>query len=272
MKNRQVFIISDSTGITAENLGHSLLAQFPDVPFDVHTLPYIDTEARAAEALDTINQTASDGEPPLVLSTIVNPEIRALLASADAFNLDLFEAFLPRLSQWLKTSASQIVGVSHSISGDPGYSDRIEAVNFALDNDDGSRLTEYENADIILVGVSRCGKTPTCLYLALHYGVRAANYPITEEDIDQGGLPRALLPHRDKLFGLTIDPDRLASIRHQRRANSHYASFEQCSFEVRYAENLFNRHGISYLHSTELSIEEISAKILKETRIERSMR
>ena len=149
------------------------------------------------------------------------------------------------------------------------YMERIEAVNFALENDDGARTTHYAQADLILVGVSRCGKTPTCLYMALQYGIRAANYPLTEEDMERLQLPASLKTYKDKLFGLTIDAERLAAIRHERRPNSRYASFAQCEFELREVESLFRRENISFINTTHFSVEEISAKILVEKGVER---
>lgn len=261
---RLAFFISDGTGITAETLGHSLLSQFPSIAFKQITLPYIDTEEKARETVEEINlASVKSDNAPLIISSIVNPDIRAILATAEAESLDLFERLLPSLEDTLQCKPNQLVGKSHAIDNDPSYTDRIEAVHYALENDDGARLKDYDNADLILVGVSRCGKTPTCLYLALQFGISAANYPITEEDMESNTLPKALQAHRHKLFGLTIDSERLASIRHGRRANSTYASFEQCDYEVRFVESMLKRNRIPMLNTTHHSIEEISAKILK---------
>ena len=163
--------------------------------------------------------------------------------------IDIFSSFLAPLEHELMSRSSYSVGKSHSISHNTNYMERIEAVNFALDNDDGAR-TRYDKADLILVGVSRCGKTPTCLYMAMQYGIRAANYPLTEDDMERLQLPSALKEYKDKLFGLTIDPDRLAAIRNERKPNSRYASFAQCEFEVREVENLFRRENINFINST----------------------
>jgi regulator of PEP synthase PpsR (kinase-PPPase family) len=263
---RLVYFISDGTGITAETLGHSLLSQYTDVTFKLRTLPYVDTLEKAQEAADEINQRGAESNGlPIVFSSIVNPVIRSHLATANAQTLDLFECFLPTLTSTLEQQPKQLVGQSHSIDNNPSYTQRIEAVHYALDSDDGQQLKDYENADLILVGVSRCGKTPTCLYLALHFGIRAANYPITEEDMHKSTLPPALQAHRHKLFGLTIDSERLASIRHERLPNSNYAAFEQCDYEIRFVESIFKKSRIPMLNSTHLSIEEISARILKDT-------
>lgn len=267
---RTAFFISDGTGITAETLGQSLLAQFENITFTKLTRPYIDTAEKARAMVQQINNAAEkDGGRPIIFDTLVNQEIRDILAESNGFMIDIFSSFLAPLEHELMSRSSYSVGKSHSISHNTNYMERIEAVNFALDNDDGARTRYYDKADLILVGVSRCGKTPTCLYMAMQYGIRAANYPLTEDDMERLQLPSALKEYKDKLFGLTIDPDRLAAIRNERKPNSRYASFAQCEFEVREVENLFRRENINFINSTHFSVEEISAKILVEKGVER---
>ncbi|AKX46770.1 pyruvate, water dikinase regulatory protein [Thiopseudomonas alkaliphila] len=267
---RTAFFISDGTGITAETLGQSLLAQFGNIEFRRLTRPYIDSVEKAQAMVQQINAVAeAENMRPIVFDTIVNNEIRDILAGANAFKVDIFSSFLSPLEAELNASSSYSVGKSHAITHTNNYMERIEAVNFALDNDDGARTRHYNSADIILLGVSRCGKTPTCLYMAMQYGIRAANYPFTEEDMERLVLSPALRDNKDKLFGLTIDPDRLAAIRHERKPNSRYASYAQCEFEVREVEKLFQREGINFINTTQFSVEEISAKILVEKGIER---
>lgn len=267
---RSAFFISDGTGITAETLGQSLLAQFENIPFNKFTRPYIDSVEKARVMVQQINAAAErDGVRPIIFDTIVNQDIREILATSNGFMIDIFSTFLAPLEQELTAHSSYSVGKSHSIGGNSNYMERIEAVNFALDNDDGARTHYYDKADLILVGVSRCGKTPTCLYMAMQFGIRAANYPLTEDDMERLQLPAALKNHQHKLFGLTIDPDRLTAIRHERKPNSRYASFAQCEFEVREVENLFRRENIPNINSTHFSVEEISAKILVEKGVER---
>ena len=267
---RSAFFISDGTGITAETLGQSLLAQFENVTFAKFTRPYIDSVEKARAMVQQINLAAEkDGFRPIIFDTIVNQDIREILATSNGFMIDIFSTFLAPLEQELSEHSSYSVGKSHSIGHNSNYMERIEAVNFALDNDDGARTHYYDKADLILVGVSRCGKTPTCLYMALQYGIRAANYPLTEEDMERLQLPNALKQYKHKLFGLTIDPDRLTAIRNERKPNSRYASFAQCEFEVREVESLFRRENIAYINSTHFSVEEISAKILVEKGVER---
>lgn len=270
---RTAFFISDGTGITVEGLGHSLLAQFETIEFEHVTLPYIDTMPKALEAVARINQAyRDDGVRPIVFDTIVNKEIRDVIAGSDGFNVDIFGTFLSPLEQELGHKSSYTVGKTHSITQNGTYSRRIEAVNYALDNDDGARTQRYDEADIILVGVSRSGKTPSCIYLALQYGIKAANYPITEEDIADQKLPDVLRPFRNKLFGLTIDPERLALIRNERRPNSRYSSLKQCELEVREVELIYQRERIPFLNSTECSVEEIATRIMMQAGLKRRIR
>lgn len=268
---RTAFFISDGTGLTAEALGHSLLAQFEKIDFERITVPYIDNAEKAQALVKHINQAAeTDGDKPLIFDTIVNSDIREIIGTADGFMVDIFGTFLHPLEQELRSSSSYTVGKSHSISNEGSYERRINAVNFALDNDDGARTRYYDEADLILVGASRSGKTPTCLYLALQYGVKAANYPITEEDLQDQQMPEVLRPHKEKLFGLTIDPERLATIRNERRPNSRYSSTKQCMFEVEEIELMYRRERIPYLNTTAYSVEEISTRIMVTTGLRRN--
>jgi len=267
---RSAFFISDSTGITAEMLGNSLLAQFDGITFDVHTVPYIDSIAHAEATVDRINRAArADEAPPIVFDTIVDPAIRDVIATSEGVVLDVFGIFLEPLTKALHSQPTTNVGKSHGLTSRSAYQHRIEAIHYALESDDGAIRTDYEKADLILLGVSRSGKTPTCLYLALQYGINAANYPLTEEDLDNIQLPRAVRPFRKKLFGLTIDPPRLSAIRKIRKANSDYASIRRCEDEVRMAQALFKRYRVPMLNTTSYSIEEISTRILLQMGIER---
>lgn len=270
---RTAFFISDGTGITAEALGQSLLAQFEKIEFERITLPYIDSIEKAHSAVIRIDRAAeTDGERPIIFDTIVNSEIRAVVARSCGYMIDIFGTFLEPLEQELGSKSTYTVGKSHSIASQASYERRIDAMNFALDNDDGARTRYYNEADIILVGVSRSGKTPTCIYLALQYGVKAANFPITEDEIQDQRLPEALRVHRQKVFGLTIDPHRLALIRNERKPNSRYSSLKQCQFEVEEVELMYKRERIPFLNSTDYSVEEISTRILMMTGIERRIR
>ncbi|OTG66046.1 posphoenolpyruvate synthetase regulatory kinase/phosphorylase PpsR [Acinetobacter silvestris] len=267
---RSVFFISDGTAITAETLGHSLLAQFPHVKFDIHIIPYITSEEAAMNVVEEINQRAEkDGQPPLVFDTLVDPYARDIINTANAINLDVFEGLISKLSDVLGTAPTTLVGQTHAVTDSESYKARIDAVHFALDNDDGARTRHYDKADLILIGVSRSGKTPTSIYLSLQFGIRVANYPLTEEDLDDNRLPKVLKEHKSKLFGLMIDAERLVAIRTERKANSRYASFSQCQMELRAVEGIYISEGIKYLNVSEMSIEEISTRVLQMTGLKR---
>jgi regulator of PEP synthase PpsR (kinase-PPPase family) len=273
MDRRTVFFVSDQTGVTAETMGHSLLTQFDGQVFRQVTLPFISTVDKAEEAVRKINATAeAEGVRPVIFSTLLQEDLREIIRRANGLFLDFFDAFLGPLEQELKTKSSRQQGKAHGIADINTYTLRINATNFALANDDGQSIRDYDRADIILVGVSRSGKTPTCLYMALQYGIFAANYPFSEEELESGRLPQSLVPYKRKLYGLTISPERLQQIRNERRPNSRYASPAQCEFEVRNAEAILNRYSIPYIDTTECSIEEIASRILDMTGIERRLR
>ncbi len=273
MEERTVFFLSDQTGVTAETLGHSLLTQFSAKKFRQVTLPFIDTEDKARQAVRTINAVRKTGAPkPIVFSSLVQHEYREMLKEADGLYLDIFDVFLEPLSAELKEQPSFEPGRAHGMSDIEAYMKRIEATNYALANDDGGVSRNYDVADVILVGVSRSGKTPTCLYLALQYGVYAANYPLTDEEFESGKLPDFLVKQKHKLFGLSIDPERLQQIRKERRPIGKYSSIQQVRFELRESEKIFRRYGISHIDTTKFSIEEISSRILDSTGVERRVR
>jgi regulator of PEP synthase PpsR (kinase-PPPase family) len=270
---RTVFFVSDQTGITAETMGHSLMTQFDGIEFRQVTVPFISTVDKAIEAVRKIDLVAKqEGVRPIVFSTLVQEDVRNVVRASTGFFLDFFDPFLSPLENELKTQSHHLTSRSHRMADTHAYAMRIDATNFALANDDGSVIRDYERADVILVGVSRSGKTPTCLYLAMQYGIFAANYPLTEDDLESRKLPAALESHARKIFALTIKPDRLQQIRNERRPDSRYSSTSQVAFEVRAAESLFERTGIPVLDVTECSIEEISSRILDRTGIERRLR
>jgi len=273
MHQRTAFFISDQTGVTAETLGHSLLTQFDSQNFRQVTLPFIDSEDKARAAVARIDKIGDvDAHRPLIFSTLVQPELRDIVRQANGLHLDIFDVFLEPLEAELQQVPSHQSGRAHGMSDLNSYMRRIEATNFALANDDGGISRNYEMADVILVGVSRSGKTPTCLYLALQYGVFAANFPLTDEEFESGTLPPVLTKHKQKLFGLTITPDRLRQIRKERRPMGRYSSAQQVRFELREAEKLFKKYGIPFVDTTEFSIEEISSRILDSTGVERRVR
>lgn len=262
MKKRHVFCLSDGTGITANILSHSLLSQFEQTQFIQKSIPYIDTVEKAKQAVEHIRAAeAIDHAPPIIFTTIVKPELAEVIARGPGLVLDFFQSFMGPLEKTLREQSSHTIGRSHGVVDYQTYKRRIDALNFSLNTDDGVGTNQYNEADIILLGVSRCGKTPTSLYLSLQFGLFVANYPITDEELDQITLPKSVLPYRDKLFGLTIDVDRLVTIRQERKPDSRYASREQCAFEIRAVENLLKREKIPYLDATHLSVEELATKI-----------
>ena len=270
-QTRSVFFVSDGTGITAETLGHSLLAQFPDTRFRHHRKPFIDSPDKARDCVQKIRDAAAEsGLRPIVFNTLVDPDAVAALREADALFLDLFEKFIEPLESELGQRSTHAAGRFHGIADSLDYKRRIEAINFTLAHDDGVSHADLKEADVILVGVSRSGKTPTSLYLAMQFGIKAANYPLIPEDFERNKLPPELVHHRGKLFGLTIGPDRLSQIRQERRPNSRYASMENCLHEIEAAQRMMKREGIKWLDSTAKSIEEISTIILQEVRLDPS--
>lgn len=268
-EKRTIFFVSDRTGITAETLGDSLLTQFA-LDYEPVTLPFVDNLDQARNAIKLIDQVMQRGGPrPIIFSTVVHDEVRELLKSANGAFFDFFDTFISPLETELGMKSLHAIGLSHGVGNRQRYDVRIDAMNYALNHDDGQTVRQYEQADIIIIGVSRTGKTPVSIYLALQYGIYAANYPLTEDDLMESRLPKVLAPYRGKLFGLSIQAERLQSIRQERRANSRYASLAQCQMEVIRAEALFRRERIPSVNSTTVSIEEIATTILHGTNLKR---
>ena len=271
-KLRTVFYLSDRTGITVETLGHSLLTQFDGMQWNKINIPFIDTPEKALHTVERINNAAAkEGCRPIVFSTLVNPVIRAYIESANGVFYDFFDKFIDSMEKELGQKSSHAVGRSHGLNNNASYTKRISAINFAQANDDGISAKNFAEADIILVGVSRSGKTPTCLYLAMQYGIYAANYPLTEEDMELSGLPTLLKPFRHKLFGLTITADQLHRIRQERKPNSRYSSMSQCQRELDWQENLYHRENIPFIETTAISIEEIASTKLNRSGLKRHL-
>lgn len=261
--SRAVFFVSDSTGITVETLGHSLLSQFNTIEFNSFSLRFIDTEEKAREAQRTINKVAEEtSHPPLIFCTLVKPELRQLLSDSKGLFFDVLSTFLKPIEDEVGIKAKHDMGRAHGILDDLEYADRINAVSYSLKTDDGSHTKTYDDADVIITGVSRTGKTATSLYLALHYGLYAANYPLVEDDLEGDTLPQNLLQYKDKVIGFYISPERLHLIRTQRRPDSEYASLSRCRFEIRQAESMFNLAQIPFLDVSSMSIEEIASTIV----------
>ncbi|WP_078120155.1 pyruvate, water dikinase regulatory protein [Thiosocius teredinicola] len=262
--SRSVYFVSESTGITAEAYGQSLLSQFGDTKFIKRYTPFINTREKAqALASELGHRAEAEGQQAIVFATMVDEEINSILKQAQCHYFELFDRFMPELIEATGLQPTRKSGISHGLVNLDNYEARIDTINYALSNDDGMRLNKFDKADVILVGVSRSGKTPTCLYLALHFGMRAANYPITEEDFERGELPDELLKQSAKVFALTIEPERLAAIRELRRPESDYATLRRCYKEVQMAQDMFHRYGFTVLDSTTHSIEELASLIKK---------
>ncbi len=270
LATRQVFFISNGTAITAETLGHSLLAQFPSLNFKTRTIPFINTEEKARAVCEEIDQSINqEGELPIVISTMAEPELKKIISASKALILDPFADFLPRLEKILSVQSTNLGGLSHRIANPSIYESRIDAIDYSMIHDDGGKTRNYDESDIILIGASRTGKTPSCLYLALQFGLKAANYPITEEDMDSDELPKPLKTFKNRLYGLTTDSYRLMNIRQERRPNSRYSSLDQCRYELRATENMYLRNDVPYLNTTTMSVEEIAARIVADTGLHR---
>ncbi|MBK1781229.1 kinase/pyrophosphorylase [Advenella sp. WQ 585] len=265
LNRRTVFIVSDSTGITAETFSHSVLSQFnKSFEFQQIREPFITSDEKAKEVAKKINDIAErEQKPPIVFSTLIKQEILAYVKESNCIFIDIFGTCVNQLEMALETKSEPTIGMSHLSASSEAYRNRIEAINFSLAHDDGQFIHGLKEADVILVGVSRCGKTPTSLYLAMQYAIKAANFPLIPEDFERGTLPKTLQPFRKKLFGLSIQPERLSEVRNERRPNSRYATLEQCFYEVAEAERLMRREEIEWLSTTTKSIEEISTTVLQ---------
>lgn len=271
-QKRTVFFLSDRTGITAETLGHSLLTQFDGIEWVKVNIPFLDEIDKVKVAIDQINRVAeNEGFRPLVFSTLLKPEILEQIRQANCRVYDFFEMFIGPIEQELNQPFARIAGRSHGLQQHMTYFKRINAINYVLAHDDGVNPKNFAQADIILLGVSRTGKTPTCLYLAMQYGIAAANYPLTQEDMGLMQLPKILEPVQNKLFGLTLSATQLHLIRQERRPNSEYASLAQCQREIQWQQSLFKLVGIPYLDTTSISIEEISTIILNKRGLKRQL-
>jgi len=263
MTKNYAYFISDGTGVTAAALGSSLLTQFKTIQFHKITMPFIDSVDKAEELLLEINQTcAQAGTKIFIFATIVNPDVLAVIKRSNAIVLDILNTFMQPIEDALGVKSSHDIGLTHGVDNYEQYHHRIDAVNFTLNTDDGLGMQTYDQADLILIGVSRCGKTPTSLYLALHFGLQVSNYPLHEDELESGSLPQMLKPFKKKLFGLTIEPERLHQVRQKRRPDSQYAKLNRCRHEVQGAEDIFIKASIPHLDTTHHSIEEIGAKII----------
>ena len=268
--SRLVYIVSDGTGITAENFSQSILAQF-EASFKQIRIPFVDTVDKAHDAVIQINGANPKYGQAIVFTTLVNPEVNQVVSKANALVLDMFQTFVAPLEQTLGMRSTHAINRLHHNADTDAYKNRIEAINYSLAHDDGQSNQNLADANVILVGVSRVGKPPTSLYLAMQYGLKAANYPLIPEDFERGQLPKDLLPHKQKIYGLTIDADRLCEIRNERRPGSNYAKLENCRYEINEATSMMRRESIPWVSTTSKSIEEIATTILQAIRSDKNI-
>lgn len=273
MVDRFVFTVSDRTGITAESLGVSLLCHFPSLAFKTVALPFVDTPEKARDAVRKINESRehNGGKAPLIFATLADDEIREIIASSNGVLFDLFDHFLAPLEKELGLESEHSIGSSHGVLNPNKYTARIAALNFTMRTDDGMNANHYEHAELIVIGVSRTAKTPTSLYLALHYGISTANFPLLEEDLERARLPDKIARYRKKLFGLTIDPERLQQVREARYNKGRYAQLRQCQYEVAQAEAMYRRERIPFVNTAAKSVEEIATTILHKINLNRDL-
>lgn len=268
---RIVFIVSDGTGITAENFSQSILAQF-ELTFKLIRIPFTDSVDKAVAAVEAINAAFQrDKVEPIVFTTLVNTELNGIVSKAQGLVLDMFQTFVAPLEQALSMKSTHAMNRLHHNADTAAYKNRIEAINYSLAHDDGQSNQNLADADVILVGVSRVGKTPTSLYLAMQYGLKAANYPLIPEDFERGQLPKDLIARRSKIFGLMIDPERLSEIRNERRPGSNYAKLENCRYEINEATAMMRRESIPWVLTTSKSIEEIATTVLQTIRSDKTI-
>ena len=262
-ETRIVFIVSDGTGITAENFSQSILAQF-EATFKHIRVPFVDSIDKAHDAVSSINQAATKYEvQPIVFTTLVNSELNTIVSKANGLILDMFQTFVAPLEAALGMKSTHAMNRLHHNADTEAYKNRIEAINYSLAHDDGQSNQNLAEADVILIGISRVGKTPTSLYLAMQYGLKAANYPLIPEDFERGQLPKDLMPYRQKIFGLMIDAERLSEIRNERRPGSNYAKLENCRYEINEATAMMKKQSIPWVLTTSKSIEEIATTVLQ---------
>jgi len=270
-ETRIVFIVSDGTGITADNFSQSILAQF-EASFKRIRIPFVDSVDKAHDAVSNINQSHQQyGVQPIVFTTLVNPELNAIVTKANGLILDMFQTFVAPLETALGMKSTHAMNRLHHNADTEAYKNRIEAINYSLAHDDGQSNQNLAEADVILVGISRVGKTPTSLYLAMQYGLKAANYPLIPEDFERGQLPKDLIPHRQKIFGLMIDAERLSEIRNERRPGSNYAKLENCRYEINEATAMMKKQSIPWVLTTSKSIEEIATTVLQAIKSDRTI-
>jgi hypothetical protein len=258
-----VFFLSDSTGISAETMGNALLIQFPELRFERRLIPFITTAEEARRVVKILDAAMEGPVTPLAFTTAATDEVREVLRTSKCPIIDFFEMHMERVESILGVSGARVAARLHGVGDVKRYNTRMQAIEYAIEHDDGQSLRALDQAEVILVAPSRCGKTPTTMYLALQHGLFVANYPLLDEDLESTDLPRPIANLGERCFGLLATPARLSEVRQQRRPNSRYASLEQCTRELRRADALYRANGIPVINSTTRSVEEMSTQILQ---------
>jgi regulator of PEP synthase PpsR (kinase-PPPase family) len=258
-----VFFLSDSTGISAETMGNALLLHFPDHRFERTLIPFITTPDDAREVVAQIDASMDDGVTPLVFVTAALDDVRQELHKSRAPLIDFFDMHMLEVERILGVRGARTPARLHGVGDVKRYNARMQAVEYAIEHDDGQSVRSLDKADVILVAPSRCGKTPTTMYLALQHGLRVANYPLVEEDLASTDLPRPIRHLQDRCFGIITSAARLHAVRTERRPDSSYASLRQCAYELRRAEELYQMHHLPVIDSSAKSVEEMSTLILQ---------
>ena len=260
---QHIHLISDSTGETVNAVFRAALARFSDASPEVHVTVFVRSRDKLDAALDLVHQHRG-----LVVYTLADADLRkTLIETCNALGVmavPVLETVIEALSTVLDRPPAEEAGMQHRITSE--YFDRISALDFAISHDDGALGDRLMQADVILTGVSRTSKTPTCIYLA-YRGIKAANVPL---------VPNAQ-PHKDfidaiekkiPVIGLTASPTRLSQVRQNRlhsigsTQTADYAEIDQIRGEVANARLFFDRHDIPVIDVTRRSIEETAAEIL----------
>jgi hypothetical protein len=244
-------------------MGNALLIQFPDLRFERRLLPFITSVEEARRVVAILDTATARPVTPLAFSTIAVEEVRQELLRTKCPLVDFFGMHMESVESILGAKGIRVAARLHGMGDVKRYNARMAAVEYAIEHDDGQSMRALDKADVILVAPSRCGKTPTTMYLALQHGIFVANYPLVDEDFASAELPRPVQALRERCFGLTTTPARLSQVRHERRPNSRYASLEQCSYELRQAEAMYRNHRLPVINSSTKSVEEMSTVILQ---------
>lgn len=258
-----VFFLSDSTGISAETMGNALLIQFPDLVFERTTIPFIGTVEAAREVVAILDEAMDGPVTPLAFTTAAEDHIRHELLQTRAPIIDLFDSHMERVEEVLGHRGVREASRLHGVGDIKRYNTRMAAVEFTIEHDDGQSLRALDRADVVLIAPSRCGKTPTSMYLALQHGLFVANYPLVDEDLESHELPRPVRELADRCFGITTTVERLSRVRNERRPGSRYAEPAQVRWELRQAGALYAANGIPVIDSSTKSVEEMAALVLQ---------